>query len=111
MEDLESRENAVYLKAEADRDARKIEQRYREIGYVDAEVRQSVKFTPEVKENLVILHNHGEGGPPVPHQRIDITGNETTKDKVIRRVLDEYDFTPGELYDAKIRPQGRQRTA
>lgn len=104
-EDLESRENAVYLKAEADRDARKIEQRYREIGYVDAEVRQSVKFTPEVKENLVILTITVKEGRQFRIGRIDITGNETTKDKVIRRVLDEYDFTPGELYDAKIAPK------
>jgi len=104
-EDLESRENAVCLKAEADRDVRKIEQRYREIGYVDAEVRQSVKFTPEVKENLVILTVTVKEGRQFRIGRIDITGNETTKDKVIRRVLDEYDFTPGELYDAKIAPK------
>ena len=37
--------------------------------------------------------------------RIDITGNEVTKDKVVRRVLDEYDFTPGELYDAEMAPR------
>jgi len=104
-ENLDSREGKVYLKAEADRGARRIEQRYREIGYVDAEVRQSVKFTPEVDENLVTLTINVKEGRQFRIGRIDITGNETTKDKVVRRELDEYDFTPGELYNAKIAPK------
>jgi outer membrane protein insertion porin family len=104
-EDLEVREGDVYLKAKADRDARVIEQRYREIGYVDAQVRQSVKFTPQVEENLVNLAIEIREGGQFRIGRIDVTGNETTKDKVARRVLDEYNFTPGELYDAKRAPK------
>ncbi|MGE5297427.1 MAG: outer membrane protein assembly factor BamA [Solirubrobacterales bacterium] len=103
--DLELREGDVYRKGVADRDARKIEQRYREIGYVDAEVRQTVKFTPEVEEFLVNMSIEVKEGRQFRIGRVDITGNEVTKDKVIRRVLDEYDFTPGELYDAKIAPK------
>lgn len=103
--DLELREGEVYLKAVADRDARRIEQRYREIGYVDAEVRQSVKFAPEVEEHLVNVSFDIREGRQFRIGRIDITGNEVTKDKVVRRVLDEYDFTPGELYDAQIAPK------
>jgi outer membrane protein insertion porin family len=105
QEDLDSRNGKVYLKAEADRGARKIEQRYREIGYVDAEVRQTVKFTPEVDENLVVMTIDMKEGRQFRIGRIDIQGNEITKDKVVRRVLDEYDFTPGELYDAKRAPK------
>lgn len=104
-EDLEAREGDVYLKAKADRDVRVIEQRYREIGYVDALVRQSVKFTPQVEENLVNLSIEVHEGRQFRIGRIDVTGNETTKDKVARRVLDEYNFTPGELYDAKRAPK------
>ncbi len=104
-EDLEIREGDVYLKAKADRDARVIGQRYREIGYVDAQVRQSVKFTPQVEENLVNLAIEIREGGQFRIGRIDVTGNETTKDKVARRVLDEYNFTPGELYDAKRAPK------
>jgi outer membrane protein insertion porin family len=104
-EGFDSREGNVYLKAEADRDARRVEQRYREIGYVDAEVRQSVKFTPEVDENLVVLTITVKEGRQFRIGRIDITGNETTRDKVVRRVLDEYGFTPGEFYDAKRAPK------
>jgi outer membrane protein insertion porin family len=103
--DLESQEGDVYLKAEADREARKMEQRYREIGYVDAQVRQSVKFTADVQESLVSLAFEVHEGGQFRIGRIDVTGNETTRDKVARRVLDEYDFTPGELYDAKRAPK------
>lgn len=109
-EDLKLQEGDVYLKAEADKAARRMERRYWEIGYVDAEVRQSVKFTPEVQDNLVVLAFDVREGNQFRIGRIDITGNETTKDKVVRRVLDEYGFTPGELYNAKIAPkEGRGR--
>jgi len=37
--------------------------------------------------------------------RIDITGNKEAKDKVIRRILDEYDFFPAHLYNAGIAPK------
>jgi len=104
-EDLEVQPGDVYLKAKADRDVRVIEQRYREIGYVDAQVRQSVKFTPDVEDNLVNLAIEIREGGQFRIGRIDVTGNETTKDKVARRVLDEYNFTPGELYDAKRAPK------
>jgi outer membrane protein insertion porin family len=104
-ENLDSREGDVYLKAVADRDVRRMEQRYRELGYVDAEVRQSAKFTPEVQDNLVVLAFEIREGRQFRIGRIDVTGNEVTKDKVVRRVLDEYDFTPGELYDAKMAPR------
>ena len=33
-----------------------------------------------------------------------MTGNETTQDKAVRHILDEYGFTPGELYNAKLAP-------
>ncbi len=104
-ESLELQEGDVYLKAQADKAVRRMEQRYREIGYVDAEVRQSVKFTPAVKDNLVVLAFDVREGNQFRIGRVDITGNDTTKDKVARRVLDEYDFTPGELYDAKMAPK------
>jgi len=37
--------------------------------------------------------------------RIDITGNRETQDKVYRRILDEYDFFPANLYNADIAPK------
>ena len=37
--------------------------------------------------------------------RVEVTGNEVTKDKAVRRILDEYGCTPGQLYDAKMAPR------
>jgi outer membrane protein insertion porin family len=102
---LRLREGDIYLRGDIDRDIRKMEQQYRERGYVDAVVRQNVKFTPEPEDYLVILEIEVREGNQFRIGRIDITGNEPTKDKVVRRVLDEYEFTPGELYNARIAPK------
>ncbi|MBP7050748.1 MAG: BamA/TamA family outer membrane protein [Phycisphaerae bacterium] len=102
---LKSQEGDACLKKDADRDARTILQRYREIGYVDAEVRHGVKFTADVEENLVNLVFDVREGGQFRIGRIDVTGNESTRDKVARRVLDEYNFTPGEFYNAKMAPK------
>jgi outer membrane protein insertion porin family len=105
LTDLELSPGDVYLKVEADRGARRMQQRYREIGFVDAEVRHNVRFTPEVDDPLITLVLEIREGRQFRIGRIEITGNEVTKDKVLRRVLDEYGFTPGELYNAKIAPR------
>ncbi len=96
---------AVYLKAQADRDARAIAQLYQEQGFVDARVRQSWKFTADMDNQLVNVTFAISEGRQFRIGRIDVTGNETTKDKVVRRILDEYGFTPGNLYNAKIAPK------
>ncbi len=101
---IELNEGDVYLKPKADRDARKLVQLYRERGYVDAEVRQMPDFAPE-EENLVAVRFEVREGRQFRIGRIEITGNELTKEKVVRRILDEYDFTPGELYNAKMAPK------
>jgi len=36
--------------------------------------------------------------------QFSISGNESIQDKSVRRVLDEYDFTPGQFYNADIAP-------
>ncbi|MBM4027975.1 MAG: hypothetical protein FJ280_21645, partial [Planctomycetes bacterium] len=95
----------VYRKAKVDRDAREISLLYREQGYVDAEVRQSATFTPESQDHLVVVTFTIREGRQFRIGQIEITGNEITKDKAVRRILDEYGFTPGELYNAKIAPR------
>jgi len=104
-EKVELQAGDVYLKAEADRGARAMTQLYREQGYVDAGIRQSPKFTPKQDDHLVAVEYQITEGRQFRIGRIDVTGNEQTKDKVVRRVLDEYGFTPGELYNAKIAPK------
>jgi outer membrane protein insertion porin family len=99
------KEGDVYKKPKVDRDAREVVQLYREQGYVDATVTQSGKFLPEPGAFLVKVTFEVHEGRQFRIGQIDITGNETTKDKAVRRILDEYGFTPGQLYNAKIAPR------
>ena len=82
---------------------RRILKFYREDGYVDADVRQRLRFVPEA--NVVDLEYEVTEGKKFRIGKIEITGNEQVHDKVIRRILDEYDFSPGELYNADIAPK------
>jgi outer membrane protein insertion porin family len=101
----ELREGQVYLKPVALRDAKTISQLYREKGFVDAEVGQTPRFTTREGDNLVTLEFAIAEGKQFRIGRIEVTGNEQTQDRVVRRVLDEYHFTPGELYNAKMAPK------
>jgi outer membrane protein insertion porin family len=104
-ERIELHEGQVYLKPVAQRDAKSVSQLYREEGFVDAEVRQTPRFTTREGDNLVAVEFDVTEGKQFRIGQIEVTGNEQTQDKVVRRVLDEYDFTPGELYNAKMAPK------
>jgi outer membrane protein insertion porin family len=95
----------VYLKAKAERGAKEISQVYREQGYIDAQVRQTPKFTASNDQPLVAIEYAVTEGKQFRIGQVQVTGNEMTKDKVVRRVLDEYGFTPGELYNGKLAPK------
>ncbi len=102
---IKVREGDVYKKPKAEKDAKEIAQLYREQGYVDADVRQAPTFPPEAQENVVTVTFTVHEGRQFRLGQVEVTGNEQTKDKVIRRILDEYGFTPGLLYNAKIAPK------
>jgi outer membrane protein insertion porin family len=110
----------VYLKRKAESDAKSLAMLYREYGFIDAEVMQWPRFIPDV--NMVNVEFEITEGRQFQIGRIDIVtggeltqdralgqisigGNEFTQDKSVRRVLDEYGFTPGELYNADIAPK------
>lgn len=96
----------TYYQSKAQAYSKKILKIYREKGYVDADVRQQLKFIPDA--NIVDVEYKITEGRQFRIGKIDITGNEQVHDKVVRRILDEYDFTPGQLYNADIAPkQGR----
>ncbi len=89
----------IYNKQIAQTDAEKIESMFREIGYINANVTQSTEMYPDGR---VKVYFDVEQGNRFRIGKIAVTGNEETNDKVIRRVLDEYDFTPGQWYDASV---------
>ncbi len=102
---MELQQGQVYLKPVAQRDARTLSLLYREQGFVDAEVRQTPRFATGEGEPLVAVEFDVTEGRQFRIGRIEVTGNEQTQDRVVRRVLDEYHFTPGELYNAKMAPK------
>ncbi|MGB2865435.1 MAG: POTRA domain-containing protein [Sedimentisphaerales bacterium] len=106
LADLTLETGQTYYQRTAQAHTMRILKLYREDGYVDAEVRQQLRFVPEV--NVVDVEFKIAEGKQFRIGKIEITGNEQVHDKVIRRILDEYDFSPGELYNAHIAPkQGR----
>ncbi|MCJ7777223.1 MAG: hypothetical protein MUP16_02765, partial [Sedimentisphaerales bacterium] len=97
--ELKLKEGQTYNKQKAGSDVEGLLKLYRENGFIDAKVEQSVKFISEDKVNVEIEITEGER---FRIGRINITGNEQTQDKVVRRVLNEYDFQPGRWYNADI---------
>jgi len=94
----------IYNQRSADSYAALILKRYRESGFVDAQVEQRVAFKEGGTDIVNLEINVIEGGQFRIGQ-VDISGNEVTHDKVIRRILDEYGFMPGQLYNADIAPR------
>lgn len=89
----------VYSEQKAGSDVRRLLKLYRENGFIEARVERNVKFVSETSVNVEFEVAEGQR---FRIGRINITGNKQTQDKVIRRVLDEYDFQPGRWYNADI---------
>jgi outer membrane protein insertion porin family len=99
--ELETEQPYYLLKGQAH--AKRVLKLYRENGYIDAQVSQAPRFVTEV--NMVDVEFTIGEGKQFRIGKIDIIGNEQTQDKVVRHVLDEYDFTPGALYNADMAPK------
>ncbi len=92
----------VYLQEKVDRDAKEIARRYHELGFMDAAVDQRPRYQPQRTASVVTVAFVIQEGRQFRIGRIEVTGNDMCQDKVVRRVLDEYGFTPGELYNADL---------
>jgi outer membrane protein insertion porin family len=94
----------IYNERQARSDAERMLKLYAENGYIDAKVQLlSPVFIPDtsaVKTEFEIFE-----GRQFRIGRIDITGNREIRDMAIRRILDEYDFFPGNIYNADIAPK------
>ncbi|MBN2312642.1 MAG: BamA/TamA family outer membrane protein [Sedimentisphaerales bacterium] len=99
--ELEPGQTYHYRKAQAH--AKEILQLYRENGFIDATVRQDPNFVAE--PNVVDVFYTINEGKQFRIGKVDIIGNKETQDKVFRRIMDEYDFVPGELYNAHMAPR------
>ena len=99
MEELRLQPLDPYSVQMAEADVKRLVKLYRESGFIDAGVEHSRRFISEGKVSAGFVVT--EAGR-FRIGRIDISGNEQTHDKVIRRILDEYDFQPGNWYNADI---------
>ena len=103
---FELNQGGIYYPLKAKAQAEKILGLYRENGYVKAQINYEHSFT-EVSKNVVDLNFNINEGKQFRIGRIEIIGNEQTQDKVIRNVLREWDFDPGNVYNAeKAPPEG-----
>jgi outer membrane protein assembly factor BamA len=96
---LKLEEGQIYNERKARSDVKRLVKVYRENGFIDAKVEQKRKFLSEGDVNVEFGVAEGER---FRIGQINITGNEQTQDKVVRRVLDEYDFQPGRWYNADM---------
>lgn len=94
---------SVYIRREADSDAKSLARFYQENGFIDVVVEQRPKFVCDV--NMVDVAFEIVEGGQFRIGRIEITGNEYTQDRAIRRILDEEGFSPGQLYNAGKAPK------
>lgn len=96
---LKLKQGQIFNKRKADSDTKDLLKLHRENGFIDSRVEQGINFISEDKVDVKFEITEGER---FRIGRINITGNEQTQDKVIRQVLNEYDFMPGRWYNADI---------
>ncbi|MBP8303569.1 MAG: BamA/TamA family outer membrane protein, partial [Phycisphaerae bacterium] len=97
-------EGQVYKRDKVDLGVRRILELYQEQGFIEAEVVHTPKLGPDTRDDRVTVEIAIREGRQFRIGRIEVAGNETTQDKTVRRVLDEYGFTPGQLYNTKVAP-------
>ena len=97
--ELKLKAGQVYSEQKAVSDVKRLLKLYRENGFIEAGVGRNIKFVSETSVNVEFEVAEGQR---FRIGRINITGNKETQDKVIRRILDEYDFQPGRWYNADI---------
>ena len=88
-------EGDVFKRSTVAKDIDRLANKYKDIGYAFVNISPVTKLHPA--EKLVDLSFEIEKGPLVTIERIEVQGNDKTRDKVIRRELRIYE---GELYTA-----------
>ena len=87
-----------------ERDTQQISTEVQNRGYAFVDVKPRVRRDTE-KKTIDIVYDVGEG-PRVYVERIDIVGNQRTKDKVVRR---EFRLAEGDAFNASLLRRSRQR--
>jgi outer membrane protein insertion porin family len=99
MSTFRLKEGKFYSNEKADYDKDEILKDYRQIGFVNVRAESRRQFTDH---DTIIAHFDVNESERFRVGKINISGNRSVQDKVIRRVLDEKEFKPGEWYNAHI---------
>jgi outer membrane protein insertion porin family len=96
-EELRLKPGEIFTPQKADFDRKKMIDKFLAAGFIDMRLDQTRSFAGAAQVDVQVNITQGER---FKIGKINITGNDQTQDKVVRRVLDEYDFSPGQWYDA-----------
>ncbi|MBW8000713.1 MAG: outer membrane protein assembly factor BamA [Planctomycetes bacterium] len=94
--DLKLKSGMIYNEEHAKADTKRILKTYQEEGFLGAAVERKKRFSSGNKIDIDFIITESER---FRIGQIKITGNEGIQDKVIRRILNEYEFTPGSWYN------------
>ncbi len=101
--ELKLKQGQIYNRRTVESDVEQLLKLYHENGFIDVKIPlPAPTYVSEVGVSVVNVEVEIFEGQHFRIGRIDIIGNVQTQDKVIRRVLDEYDFQPGRWYNADI---------
>lgn len=104
MEITETKPGEVHNKSQVNEDAQTIKKGYTSSGYINANVEPQVTLDKENKTTHVV-QQIGEGDLKYVKE-ITVTGNETTRDDVVRR---EIFLNPGERFDGSLLEASHRR--
>ncbi|MHC4641965.1 MAG: BamA/OMP85 family outer membrane protein [Planctomycetota bacterium] len=93
----------IYSERTARSDVERLRKLYGESGFINARVRLLSPVFIQDAHAVNIEYEIFEGRQ-YRIGRIDITGNKETHDRAIRKILDEYEFFPGNLYNSDLAP-------
>jgi outer membrane protein insertion porin family len=99
MSTFRLKEGKFYSNDKADYDKDEILKDYRQVGFVNVKTESIRQFTDH---DTIIARFDVNESERFKVGQINISGNRGVQDKVIRRVLDEKEFKPGEWYNAHI---------
>lgn len=102
--DFKSKEGEVHNKGQINSEAEALSKKYQEDGYVNARVTPQVTLDKENKTTTVV-QNVQEGDLKYI-RKVNVAGNETTKDEVVRR---DVKLAPGERFDGTEMKNSQRR--
>ena len=104
---VRARSGDIFNRAELSKDLQDVRTMYRDEGFANVEADPQTSLDPEAQEVDIVVPIRR--GPPVRFERIEISGNTKTRDKVIRR---ELQIAEGELFsETKLETSRRLVTA